>query len=116
MRRKSPSAWLPSPIRSSRPTPQACLPPFHPCCCCLLRAPCRVGVASALMPHSLKSLSMDERQLAVAGESGLLALWSLADIQQALEARGRPRQTACWPTACAWSCRMRGSKLGPAAK
>jgi hypothetical protein len=42
------------------------------------------------MPHSLKSLSMDERQLAVAGESGLLALWSLADIQHALEVRGRP--------------------------
>ncbi|EFN57007.1 hypothetical protein CHLNCDRAFT_143670 [Chlorella variabilis] len=45
----------------------------------------RVGVASALEPHSVKCLSLDGCQLAAAGESGLLALWSLSAIQHALD-------------------------------
>lgn len=49
---------------------------------------CRVGVASALEPHSVKCLSLDGCQLAAAGESGLLALWSLSAIQHALDVGG----------------------------
>jgi hypothetical protein len=48
---------------------------------------CSVGVSSALSPHSLKSLSQDEQQLVVGGEDGVLALWSLHDIHQALQVR-----------------------------
>lgn len=47
----------------------------------------RVGVSAALAPCSLKCVGVDGRQLAAAGESGLLGLWSLASIQRALEVR-----------------------------
>ncbi|KAL4457796.1 hypothetical protein ABPG75_012661 [Micractinium tetrahymenae] len=45
----------------------------------------RVGVASALQDCSLRCLGMDERQLVVGGESGLLALWPLDGIHRTLE-------------------------------
>lgn len=51
----------------------------------------RVGVSAALAPHSLKCVGLDERQVAVSGESGSLALWSLTDVQRALEVGGTLR-------------------------
>ncbi|PSC71497.1 Vegetative incompatibility HET-E-1 [Micractinium conductrix] len=45
----------------------------------------RVGVSTALAHFSLKSLGMDATQLVVGGEAGALALWSLADVQRALD-------------------------------
>lgn len=47
-------------------------------------------MSAALAPHSLKCVGLDGRQLAVSGETGLLALWSLPDIQRALEGAEQP--------------------------
>lgn len=52
---------------------------------CFWPLPCRVGVSTALAHFSLKSLGMDATQLVVGGEAGALALWSLADVQRALD-------------------------------
>lgn len=52
-----------------------------------LPPPRRVGVSAALAPCSLKCVAMDGRQMVAAGESGLLGLWSLERIQQALQVR-----------------------------
>lgn len=61
----------------------------------------RVGVSAAQGPFSLKCIGMDGAQVAAAGESGALALWSLDEIQRTMEVR-RVVAQGCHGLLAAW--------------